>query len=67
MFGEIHFTPSKARSFDSGEYAFAQDFVWVTNGTRTRDVRHHKPALYQLSYGHHVLMRFTATPAVVNT
>lgn len=26
----------------------------VSNGTRTRDIRHHKPALYQLSYTHHV-------------
>jgi ribosome-associated protein len=24
----------------------------VTNGTRTRDIRHHKPTLYQLSYDH---------------
>jgi hypothetical protein len=30
----------------------------VTNGTRTRDVRHHKPALYQLSYGHHLRNTF---------
>lgn len=27
---------------------------WVTDGTRTRDNRHHKPGLYQLSYSHHV-------------
>lgn len=26
----------------------------VNDGTRTRDIRHHKPALYQLSYAHHV-------------
>ena len=25
----------------------------VSNGTRTRDIRHHKAALYQLSYTHH--------------
>jgi hypothetical protein len=25
----------------------------VNDGTRTRDIRHHKPALYQLSYAHH--------------
>jgi hypothetical protein len=24
----------------------------VSNGTRTRDIRHHKAALYQLSYTH---------------
>ena len=29
-------------------------FQRVSNGTRTRDIRHHKPALYQLSYTHHV-------------
>ena len=26
----------------------------VSNGTRTRDIRHHKAALYQLSYTHQV-------------
>jgi len=26
----------------------------VSDGTRTRDHRHHKPVLYQLSYAHHV-------------
>ncbi len=26
----------------------------MNDGTRTRDIRHHKPALYQLSYAHHV-------------
>ena len=26
----------------------------VTDGNRTRDNRYHKPALYQLSYGHRV-------------
>ena len=25
----------------------------MNDGTRTRDIRHHKPALYQLSYAHH--------------
>ena len=25
----------------------------MDDGTRTRDFRHHKPALYQLSYAHH--------------
>lgn len=25
----------------------------VSDGTRTRDSRHHKPGLYQLSYAHH--------------
>ena len=25
----------------------------MDDGTRTRDIRHHKPALYQLSYAHH--------------
>ena len=25
----------------------------VSDGTRTRDHRHHKPVLYQLSYAHH--------------
>ena len=25
----------------------------VNDGARTRDFRHHKPALYQLSYAHH--------------
>jgi hypothetical protein len=25
----------------------------VDDGTRTRDIRHHKPALYLLSYAHH--------------
>ena len=25
----------------------------VPNGARTRDIRNHNPALYQLSYGHH--------------
>jgi hypothetical protein len=25
----------------------------VNDGARTRDLRHHKPALYQLSYAHH--------------
>ena len=28
--------------------------VWVTDGTRTRDVQDHNLALYQLSYGHRV-------------
>lgn len=27
--------------------------LWVTDGTRTRDVQDHNLALYQLSYGHH--------------
>ena len=27
----------------------------VKDGARTRDIRHHKPALYQLSYRHHEL------------
>ena len=27
----------------------------VSDGTRTRDHRHHKPGLYQLSYAHHDL------------
>ena len=25
----------------------------MNDGARTRDFRHHKPALYQLSYAHH--------------
>lgn len=25
----------------------------VSNGARTRDIRHHKATLYQLSYTHH--------------
>lgn len=28
----------------------------ATNGTRTRDIRHHKPALYQLSYSRHTIL-----------
>src|SRR6478735_7529409 len=31
----------------------------VSDGTRTRDHRHHKPELYQLSYAHHALCRPT--------
>jgi hypothetical protein len=31
---------------------------WVSDGTRTRDHRHHKPELYQLSYAHHCRLRF---------
>lgn len=27
----------------------------MTNGARTRDIRNHNPALYQLSYGHHFI------------
>lgn len=27
----------------------------MSDGTRTRDHRHHKPGLYQLSYAHHDL------------
>ena len=27
--------------------------IWVSDGTRTRDHRHHKAVLYQLSYTHH--------------
>ena len=26
--------------------------IWVTDGARTRDIKLHKLALYQLSYGH---------------
>ena len=29
----------------------------ATDGARTRDIRYHKPALYQLSYGRHPLAR----------
>jgi hypothetical protein len=29
----------------------------VSNGVRTRNHRHHKPALFQLSYTHHVELR----------
>ena len=28
----------------------------MDDGTRTRDFRHHKPALYRLSYAHHALL-----------
>ena len=28
-------------------------YYGVPNGVRTRDIRNHNPALYQLSYGHH--------------
>jgi hypothetical protein len=31
----------------------ASRLTGVSNGTRTRDIRHHKAALYQLSYTHH--------------
>lgn len=31
----------------------------VNDGARTRDIRLHKPALYQLSYAHHVLSTFS--------
>jgi len=30
----------------------------VSDGTRTRDHRHHKPVLYQLSYAHHACRTF---------
>jgi hypothetical protein len=31
---------------------------WVTDGTRTRDVQDHNLALYQLSYGYQLNIRF---------
>ena len=31
----------------------------MNDGARTRDIRLHKPALYQLSYAHHVLTTFS--------
>src|SRR5690606_26972693 len=30
--------------------------IGAIDGTRTRDIRHHKPALYQLSYDRHTLL-----------
>jgi hypothetical protein len=36
----------------------------VNDGTRTRDIRHHKPALYQLSYAHHASGVATGPPEV---
>ena len=33
----------------------------VSNGARTRDIGHHKAALYQLSYTHHVSRAWRAT------
>ena len=34
--------------------------IGVADGTRTRDNRHHKPGLYQLSYSHHRYKRLVA-------
>ena len=36
----------------------------MDDGTRTRDFRHHKPALYQLSYAHHGPPHRAEHPAV---
>ncbi len=33
----------------------------MSNGARTRDIGHHKAALYQLSYTHHVPSQATPT------
>lgn len=32
-------------------------YLWVTSGARTHDFWNHNPTLYQLSYGHHMLLR----------
>jgi hypothetical protein len=48
----------KHLSFIIHHSSFILSPIRVTNGTRTRDVRHHKPALYQLSYGHHLCTAF---------
>jgi hypothetical protein len=34
----------------------------VSDGTRTRDIRDHNAALYQLSYTHHCLGHHATTP-----
>ena len=39
----------------------------MNDGTRTRDIRHHKPALYQLSYAHHASGVATGPPEVYRT
>lgn len=51
--------PNPAEGFPS--VGFGPGPTGVSNGTRTRDIRHHKPALYQLSYTHHVSPRREAT------
>jgi hypothetical protein len=40
--------------------------LWVTDGTRTRDVQDHNLALCQLSYGHHRCLIFICPAATVN-
>ena len=37
----------------SGAIPVVMNTLGVIDGARTRDIRLHKPALYQLSYDHH--------------
>ena len=36
--------------------------LWVTDGTRTRNVQNHNLVLYQLSYSHHLSGRWGSNP-----
>ncbi len=36
--------------------------IGVADGDRTRDNRNHNPGLYQLSYGHHIVLCEHITP-----
>ena len=52
--GAVDFSTAPSSSgCEPKSQGFTQFEFGVTNGARTRDIRNHNPALYQLSYGHH--------------